>query len=68
MPYVIEGECGGYVTRHGHSDASIRNAWRFETEDTANRVANTVRRGVDRPCALHKGPAGDCKPWNCVCY
>lgn len=75
MPWVIEGDGGGYITRAGHADASIRNAWRFKDKGDAERVAHgrkvvadTMRLGVDRPCAIHKGPAGDCKPWNCACY
>ena len=27
-----------------------------------------VRAGHDFPCCLHKGPAGNCSPWNCRCY
>lgn len=27
-----------------------------------------VKLGVDRPCSLHKGPAGDCNKGNCTCY
>lgn len=75
MPWVIEGKNGGFITRHGHADFSIRNAWRFKDKEEAERIADglpvladIVRLGVDRPCAIHKGPAGDCKSWNCVCY
>ena len=75
MPWVIEGKNGGYVTRQGHADASVKNAWRFNDKAEAKRIADglpvvsdTVRNGIDRPCAIHTGPAGDCKPWNCVCY
>lgn len=75
MPWLIEAKNGGYLTRQGHADASKLNAWRFKSKVDAERVADglnvvsdTTRRGVDMPCALHKGPAGDCKPWNCVCY
>lgn len=75
MPWVIKGENGGYVTRHGHADASVKNAWRFSSRSDAERIADgrkiesdTIRNGIDRPCAIYKGPAGDCCPWNCVCY
>lgn len=31
-------------------------------------AVGTVRAGQDYPCSLHKGPAGNCSPWNCRCY
>ena len=27
-----------------------------------------IRAGHDFPCCLHKGPKGNCQPWNCRCY
>lgn len=75
MPWAIKGKNGGYITRQGHADASIKNAWRFSDKSEAERIAggreleaDTVRRGIDRPCAIHKGPAGNCQSWNCTCY
>lgn len=74
MPWVIKGKNGGYMTRDGHSDASASNAWRFKSKADAERIANgmdvvsdTIRKGIDFPCAYFKGPAGDCNPWNCKC-
>lgn len=32
------------------------------------RVSMNQRAGVDFPCALHKGPAGDCDETNCRCH
>jgi hypothetical protein len=29
--------------------------------------AMTVRAGFDFPCAIHRGPAGDCNKRNCRC-
>lgn len=26
-----------------------------------------LRAGHDFPCAIHRGPAGDCNEWNCKC-
>lgn len=31
-------------------------------------VPGKIRAGHDFPCALHKGPKGDCQPWTCKCY
>jgi hypothetical protein len=77
MPFVIKSKNGTYLTKKGHPDISVQNAWRFNRKMDAEKIANAlgflvvsdvVRLGIDRACAIHKGPAGDCKPWNCVCY
>ena len=31
-------------------------------------AAGKICAGHDFPCALHKGPAGNCQPWTCRCY
>jgi len=76
MPYVIK-RGDEYRTQDGRYVPEPGGAIRFRTKDDATAaklmpaervVADVVRRGIDRPCALHKGPAGDCQPWNCVCY
>ena len=39
---------------------------RFMRRLDAHRLKLTA--GLDFPCALHKGPAGDCNETNCRCY
>jgi hypothetical protein len=76
MPWVLKRpDKDGFLRHDGHYDASPINAMRFGNKAYAEAsaphlevVADRVRLGVDRPCALHKGSAGDCRPWNCVCY
>jgi hypothetical protein len=76
MPWVLKrpGK-DGFLRRDGHYDASKRNAMRFDDKKYAQTyaphlevVADYVRKGIDRPCAIHKGPAGNCQPWNCTCF
>lgn len=75
MPYVIESgdmyraQDGQYVPEPGNA-IRFRNQYDAIAELMPGErvVADVVRRGIDRPCALHKGPAGNCQPWNCTCF
>lgn len=79
MPYLLKRTSDGLFVRPPGSAYSYTSdrmlARAYSTREAAEAdacgdevVVDNVRAGRYRPCAIHKGPAGNCQPWNCTCY